>query len=39
MRLLSEETREADSLLLNYDAGKLRVEIEAKLEEAEKYRK
>jgi chromosome segregation protein len=33
---LSEETREADSLLLNYDAGKLRVEIEAKLEEAEK---
>ena len=34
---LSEETREADSLLLNYDAGKLRVDIEAKLEEAEKY--
>ena len=34
---LSEETRESDSLLLNYDAGKLRVEIEAKLEEAEKF--
>ncbi|QUW21847.1 chromosome segregation protein SMC [Sporosarcina sp. Marseille-Q4063] len=34
---LSEETREADSLLLNYDAGKLRVEIEAKLKEAEKF--
>ncbi|WP_172369717.1 chromosome segregation protein SMC [Sporosarcina jiandibaonis] len=35
--ILSEKTREADSLLLNYDAGKLRVEIEAKLEEAEKF--
>ena len=35
--ILSEETREADSLLLNYDAGKLRVEIEAKLGETEKF--
>ena len=33
---LTEETREVDSLLLNYDAGKLRVEIEGKLEEAKK---
>ena len=39
MLILSEETREADIILLNYDAGNLRVEIEAKMEEAEKFTK
>lgn len=37
--VLSEETREADSRLLNYDAGNLRVEIQNKMVEVSKYQK
>ena len=36
---LSEETHEADITLLNYDARNLRIEIESKMEEAEKFQK
>ena len=37
--VLSEKTREADSRLLNYDAGNLRVEIQKKMVEVAKYQK
>ena len=35
--ILSDETREAECRLLNYDAGNLRVEIQAKMVEAEQF--
>ena len=35
--VLSEETREADIRLLNFDAGNLRIEVQAKVKEAKKY--
>lgn len=35
--VLSNEVREADIMLLNYDAGHLRVDIQSKLKEAEKF--
>ncbi len=38
-KVLSEETRDADVFLLNYDAGNLRNEIRVKSEEAEKFQK
>ena len=37
--VLSEKTREADSRLLNYDAGNLRVKVQQKMVEVAKYQK
>ena len=37
--ILADETRETDSKLLNFDAGKLRVHIEGKMSEIENHQK
>ena len=37
--VLSEETQEADIILLNYDAQNLRIEIEERMKETEKFTK
>ena len=36
MRFFRSDVREADIMLLNYDAGNLRIDIQSKLEKAQK---